>query len=293
MYWLYRFCAFALFYTHEAIGYPLFSLLAWLAYVRGGRPRQIVSRNMRHVLGPGADERCVQRVVREAYCNLAWGYYELFHIPAFAKEDFRRRMSIEGLDYIDEALAGGKGVLLVTLHFGNTEVLLQAPLLFPQWEFMVPVERTHDERIFRLVRRLRESQGMRVAPVDELLRIVRHLKRNHVVGIAADRDVTGSGVSVSFFGAQARLPDGAVRLAMRTGAALLPGYGWRERNGRFQIRIMPPIQMQRSGNADDDVLVNMRTLVAAFEQIVGAHPGQWMAFSPLWEVDAPSMAAIN
>ncbi len=284
-YWLYRLGAVFSYYAHEAIGYRLFSALALLAYLRGGSLRRNVTGNMRHALGPNADERCVQSAVREAYRNLAWGYYELFHTPAYTRDAIRSRMTIEGIEFLDDGVNRGKGVLLTTLHYGNTEVLLQVPLLYPQWQFIVPVERMRDERIFALMRRLRESQGMHVVPVDEPLKIVRRLKQNCIVGLAIDRDVTGSGVLVDFFGAPARLPDGPVRLAMRTGAALLPGYGQREGRDHFHIRILPPIELQDTGNPEGDIAANMRRLYTVFESIVRERPGQWMAFNPLWPDD--------
>ncbi len=283
IYVLYRLSAWLLYYTHEAIGYPLFSVIAWLAYLRGGMMRQTITRNVQRVIGAQASDGCVRRAVRESYRNLMWGYYELFHLPAFPQAEIRRRMTIAGLEHIGDGIAQGKGVLLATLHYGNTEVLLQVPLLFPQWKFIVLVEKMRDARVFNLIRRLRESQGMEMVPVDEPLKIMRRLKQNCVVGIACDRDVTHSGVAIDFFGAPARLPDGPVRLAMRTGAALLPSYGWREQDGRFEVRVLPPIELQRTGNFDCDVRANMENLYCVFEHIIRERPGQWMAFYPLWQ----------
>lgn len=284
MYFLYRLGAWLAYHTHESIGYPAFALLGFIAYALNWRAREIVAANMRMVSGAKADERRIQHFTREAFRNLAWSYYELFHVPALKQEAIRRRMHVEGIEHIAEGAARGKGVLLATLHYGNTEVMLQAPLLFPQWKFIVPVEKIRDERIFKLIRRLRESQGMEMVPVDEPLKLMRRLKQNCVVGIVCDRDVTNSGLVIDFFGAPARLPDGPVRLAMHTGAALLPCYSWREQRGRFQVRILPPLALASTGDAECDVRVNMRSLYQTFEPIIRERPGQWMAFHPLWQV---------
>ena len=123
---------------------------------------------------------------------------------------------------------------------------------------------------------------MDIAAVDEPLKIIKRLKQNCVAGIACDRDVTNSGVVVDFFDKPARLPDGPVRLAMRTGAALIPAYGWRERSGQFRVRVLPEVEMVCTDDPEADVRVNMRRMLAVFERIIRERPGQWMAFHPLW-----------
>lgn len=280
-YFFYRLGAWLLFYTHEAIGYPLFGLAGLLAYALKKGTRDLVADNMRIVLGPTADEREVQRLTREAFRNLAWNYYELFHMPAFHKESIQRRMDIVGLEYLMAAIAQGKGVLLTGAHFGNSEVLMQIPVFF-DLKFVLLVEKMADERLFGLLSRLRASQGMEMVAADEPLKIIRRLKQGCVVGIAVDRDVTRSGIVVNFFQRPARLPDGAVRLAMRTGAPLVPAFGWRARSGRFQIRILPPIELVSTGNFEHDVCVNMRKLLQVLEQFIRERPGQWMAFHHVW-----------
>ncbi|MCA1553178.1 MAG: lysophospholipid acyltransferase family protein [Chloroflexi bacterium] len=289
-YLVYRLCAWLLFYTHEAIGYPLFGLVGTLAYYFAPRKRALVAQHMRIVMGEDASAQQVRRATREAFRHLAWNYYELFHMPAFTTEEIRRRLHIEGLDHLDAALELGNGAVLATLHFGNTETLIQVPLLFPRLKFVVPVEKMNDERVFQLMRRLRESQGMELVPVDMPLKLMRRLKQNYVIGAAADRDVTGSGIVIEFFGKPARLPDGPVRLALRTGAALMFGYGWRAARGNFHVRIMPPIALVNTGDAERDARTNLSTLLRQIECVIHERPGQWMAFHPLWIGD---FAAAN
>ena len=283
-YWLYRAAASLLPRVHESIGYPLFDLLGALAYLLSGSARSLVSRNMRHMLGPGASEADVQRYTREAFRNLARNYYDLFHMRGFTRETLRARMDIAGLENLDRALERGKGVLLTSPHFGNTEYLMQVPTLYPYMHFMLLVEQMDDVRLFELLRALRAGMGMDMATVAEPLKVVRRLKQNGVVGIAFDRDVTNSGIDTEFFGQPAVFPVGVIRLAMRTGAAIVPAYGWRaDERGRFQVRVFPALELVKTGDAEADVQTNLRRLLDFFEPVIRERPGQWMAFHEVWK----------
>jgi lauroyl/myristoyl acyltransferase len=291
--WLYRMAASLLPRLHESIGYPLFGLIGSLACLANRSARTRVSHNMRHVLGPRADEADVQRHTREAFRNLARNYYDLFHMPGFSKEALRARMDISGREHIDRALSLGKGVLLTGAHFGNTECLMQVPVLFPYMRFVLMVEKMDDARLFELLRSLRASMGMETAAVDEPLKLVRRLKQNCVVGIAFDRDVTHSGIETEFFGQPAVFPVGVIRLALRTGAPLVPAYGWRAgAHGRFQARIQPALDLVRTGDDSADVQTNLRRLLAVFEPIIRERPGQWMPFNDVW-IETPSVQHVD
>ena len=305
-YWLYRAAASLLPRMHELIGYPLFDLLGTLAYLLSGSARGLVSRNMRHILAPAARQADVQRYTREAFRNLARNDYDLFHMRGFTKESLRARMDIAGLDNLDRALERGKGVLLTSPHFGNTEYLMQVPTLYPYMHFMLLVEKMDDVRLFDLLRALRAGKvparvpasldagsrdactGIDIAAVDQPLKVIRRLKQNGVVGIAFDRDVTHNGIDTEFFGQPAVFPVGAVRLAMTTGAAIVPAYGWREaERGRFQVHVFPALELVNTADAEADVQTNLRRLLAIFEPVIRARPGQWMAFHEVWK-SAPS-----
>lgn len=248
---------------------------------------------MRHILGPDAAEAQVQGYTRETFRNLARNYYDLFHMRGFPKETLRERMDIEGLEHLDRALGCGKGVLLTSPHFGNTEYLMQVPTLYPYMHFMLLVEQMDDVRMFGLLRELRASMGMDIASVDEPLKIVRRLKQNGVVGIAFDRDVTNNGIYTEFFGQPAVFPVGAVRLAMKTGAPIVPAYGWRgaERD-LFHVRIFPALELAKTGNSEADIQTNLRRMLDIYEPVIRERPGQWLAFHEVWQsTPTPILAA--
>jgi KDO2-lipid IV(A) lauroyltransferase len=269
-------------HVHEAIGYPLFGALGALIYWLVPARRRLGERNMRQVLGPEASPAAVRARTIEASRTMALNYYEMFHMPAYSRESIRARMQIDGVQHIDGALARGRGVVLASLHLGNFETLVHVPSLYPYMRFMMLVEKMQNKGMLRIISELRGTMGVDIVSTDELRRLVRRLKENGVVALACDRDVTGSGALVDFFGRPARLPDGPVRLAARAGAALIPATGWREAGGGFRVHIAPPLDLASTGDADADACVNQRRLVAWLEQTIRERPGKWMAFYPVW-----------
>lgn len=124
---------------------------------------------------------------------------------------------------------------------------------------------------------------MKLIPIDgPLLGLVRALRRGQAVAVAADRDITGSGIVVDFFDAPARLPDGHVQLALRTGAELLPMFALRHADSSPVVQVEPPLELERTGNFEQDVQVNVQKVVARMEDWIRRYPEQWPMFYPIW-----------
>ncbi len=263
-------------------GYPLFSFIGDLIYRFHSGARQIVQENLRHVLGQETDRATIEETARQLFHNSLQNYYELFHQRTLSGEEMRASLTVKGLEHIEEALAQGKGLVLATAHFGSPDGLMHAiPLLsFP---VTAPAEHLKPEILFRYICSLRENKGITLLPADgPLLGLFRALKRNEIVVVAADRDTTESGIMVDFFGAPARLPDGHVQLAMRTGAKLALAFGRREPDNTYTIEIHPPLELEDTGDFKRDVRANMEKVVAGLERVIRQHPEQWLIFYPLW-----------
>jgi KDO2-lipid IV(A) lauroyltransferase len=131
---------------------------------------------------------------------------------------------------------------------------------------------------------LRGSYGIRPLPAGpSLLRaIVAALGRNEVVGLVFDRDVLGSGLPVTFFGAPTRLPAGAASLGLRTGAAVLPAYTVRRPGGRYLGWFEPPLPLVKTGDVRADIQLNTERITRSLETVIHRYPEQWTVFQPVW-----------
>jgi phosphatidylinositol dimannoside acyltransferase len=135
--------------------------------------------------------------------------------------------------------------------------------------------------------RTRTSLGMRVIALSptaggEVLRAVRN---NEVVCLLCDRDLTGDGVEVEFFGERTTLPPGPAMLALRAGAPLLPAGCYFRPDGHHETHILPPVPAERTGHIRDDVAAVTQQLAHRFEDLIREAPTHWHLLQPNWPSD--------
>jgi KDO2-lipid IV(A) lauroyltransferase len=267
------------------IGYWLAKWVGRLLYLFSPRLKRVLTHNMRHVLGPDANESQVQAVVRQALVNIAKGHHDLFRLARLSSDELERMVRIEGKEYFEQARALGRGTIGISAHLGNVDFFMQATVVrgIPT---VAPVLRTEPERLFRYTRRLRESHGLRLIPSDEpMIGLMRALKQGNIVGLACDRDVGGSSRVIDFFGKPTRLPAGPVRVALKTGSPLLPAFALRLPDNTFVVEMEPPLTLPKTGDTDADIDNGMRKVVAIMERYIARHPEQWLVAAPIWPMD--------
>ncbi len=259
--------------------------LAWLLVASA---RRQATRNMVRVLGPeirstAAGRRRLRRVVRGIFRNSVSNYLDVLLLPALDHQEFLQHISIEGREHLEEALALGKGVLLISAHFGPFEYMNQW-FEASGYPVTIPVEKLKDERMLRLMVKLRNSSGVTYVPLGgsaPMRAIVQALRKNQIVLITADRAVEGESVIQDFFGAPARLPIGPVNLSMRTGAPLVGAFGWRNARGSINASFSR-LTLALSEEERQRSEVVEAALIKRMEQAISAHPEQWVVLSPVW-----------
>lgn len=263
--------------------------IAPLAWLFGASARRQATINARHVLGPesartAAGRRRLRRVVRGMFRNSVSNYLDALKLPSMDVEKILQGFSIAHEEYLAEALALGKGAVLFSAHFGPFEYLARW-FSAHGYQVVIPVENLKDERLLRLMVELRNSSGVTFMPLGgsaPMRTIIQALRKNQIVLITADRAVEGESVIKDFFGSPARLPIGPVNLSIRTGAPLVGALGWRSSrthvDGEF-IRLTLALPEEERKQPDVVEAAVLREL----ERVIGAHPEQWIVFSPVWE----------
>ena len=193
---------------------------------------------------------------------------------------------LRGRERLDAAIASGAGVVVVTAHLGNFSVapLYAAVVGVPS---TVAMEELQPPALYDLIAGLRAGTGVRVAPAGPsgLRAMLATLRRGEPLVLVGDRDITGTGVDVTFFGRPARLPSGPAFLAHRTGAILLPMYTVRIARDRSVVRVLEPIEPARTGDRDADVIATTTRLAAVLETAIRAAPEQWVVLQSVWRGD--------
>lgn len=282
-YVLYRLFGWLVPHIPPRLGYWLFARMGDLFYRLDANGRGAVQDNLRHVLGPQVDAGTLAQKVRATYRTQAYNYCDLFRLPAMSIDEIEARLHIEGWENLEQAVACGKGTVLVSAHFGNLDVVMQI-LRLRGIKATLVAEHLKPDRLFQYVTGLRTSHGLTFIPVDGSLRaLFRALRAGEVVVLALDRDVTASGIEVEFFGAPARLPDGYARLARHTGSPIVVGFGLRLPDHSLRVQVEPALDVPRTADRAADVRSTMRRVLTIAERYIAEHPEQWVMFRPIWQ----------
>lgn len=269
------------------LGYRLARPIGWLLCQIHRRLRRILTHNIGHVLGPVADPVQVQRLVRRTCVNIIKGHYDLFRLSRLTYDQIKAITRIEGFEYIQQALAQGRGVVVASAHVGNVDLVGQIPMAYgvPMTAAALHIK---PERLFRYVLRLRQSGGLRLIPSDTpMIGLFRALKRGEIVALPCDLNVADSSRRVNFFGEPTELPDGPVRVALRTGAALIPAFVARLPDNTFLVRVEPPLSLPQTEDQEIAVAAGMEQVVAAMERHIARYPDQWLIARPVWPMNSP------
>jgi lauroyl/myristoyl acyltransferase len=256
-----------------------------LLYLCSSSLRRTVHSNMRHVLGPEASEAQVEATTRLAFVNIAKGHYDLFRVARLSTKEIKDLAHVNGMENLLQTLAGGRGAIVISAHFGNVDLVVQVPLAYGI-KINGAVQHIQPERLFRYLLKLRQSHGLRLIPTDEpLIALFRALKRGEILALPCDRDVSDNGRIVEFFGTRTRLPDGPIRVALRTGTPVIPAFARRLPNDAFEINIEPPLDLEPTGDLEADVDAGMKLVVATMERYISKNPEQWLVAAPIWPLD--------
>ncbi len=265
----------------KKFGYFIATVFADIAYILSPQLRGSVANNARHVLGSESDDAAIRLVVRGVFRNTAKNYFDLIKIPHMKPEDIERQVMVHDSRYLADALAKGRGVVLVTAHLGSFDMAAQL-LAVRSVRTTILVESLEPRRLLERVISLRRNKGLNVIPAKSgaLEVMFRSLRRGEVVLLACDRDIAGDSPKALFFGEETRLPDIAVRIAARTGAVVIPVFNVRRGDSRYDVYLEPAIDIAPGGNGA--VAQAMSQVVCAMEKYIRMCPDQWVVLRPVW-----------
>ena len=229
-----------------------------------------------------SDPRALERLVRAAFRHSARYYLEVARTPSVTREELDRRLVVETPEVVAEAFGSGHPVIFVGLHFGAIEL----PALFLAARVggaVAPMETIGDDDLQAFFVRSRGAVGIRIVGLREARReLLGALRDGTSVGLVGDRDLTGGGLLIPFFGGPANLPLGPALLAVESGAPLYV-VGVR-RTGLTQYRGgIEAVPVPVNGTRRERVTATMLALAAAFERTIATAPEQWWAvFFPIW-----------
>jgi KDO2-lipid IV(A) lauroyltransferase len=266
----------------ERVAARLFLLGADIAWRRQGKGTRRLMSNLTRVVPPDTD---MQQLGRDALRSYARYWLECFRLPVLSPDRIVGRMQVAEEHNLRDAHAAGKGTILALPHMGNWDHA-GAWLVLTGVPFTTVAERLQPAELYEQFVAFREQLGFEVialsggqTPPFETL--AERLRAGRMLCLLADRDLTPSGVPVTFFGARATMPAGPAALALRTGAALIPTITWYTGDavrGEWRGLTGPPIP-------HTDVATMTQALADAFAEGIAAHPADWHMLQRLWSDD--------
>ncbi len=272
-----------------ATAYAMFRRVADSAWRRRGKGVLRLEANLAQVLGTRPDDPRVRELSKEGMRSYLRYWCDSFRLPDWSPERIVSRVRVEKPELLFDTLASGRGVVAALPHMGNWDhagawgTLVGAPVT-------TVAERLKPEELFERFVEFREGLGMEILPLtgggnDVFRTLVARAREARLVPLLADRDLTATGVEVSFFGATAKMPSGPAALALTSGAALLPVTIWyegREPNHGIVIRWHDEVRPPEGLVGRDRVTAMMQQVADAFAESISAHPEDWHMLQRVW-----------
>jgi phosphatidylinositol dimannoside acyltransferase len=250
-----------------------------------GRRAQ-VERNLRRV-DPGLSGAALRHLVDQTFESYARYYEESFRLPGTSAAELDAGFRADGWHRLDEALGNGRGAIMAMPHLGGWEWSGFWVTQVQQRPVTAVVERLEPPELFEWFVELRRSFGFEIVALgpDAGPITAKALKANHTLALLCDRDLTGKGPEVEFFGERTTLPGGPATLALRTGAALLPTAIYFDGPHLRRSVILPALDTSRHGALREDVQRVTQDLAHALEVLIRRAPEQWHLLQPNWPSD--------
>ncbi len=248
--------------------------------------RAQVERNLRRV-DPTLEGARLRELVDQTYESYARYYEESFRLPGTSERDLDDGFRPDGWERLDEALAQGRGAIMALPHLGGWEWSGFWVTQLRGAKVTAVVEQLEPRELFDWFVALRRSFGFDIVALgpDAGSITARALKANHVLALLCDRDLSGTGPEVEFFGERTTLPGGPATLALRTGAPILPTAVYFDGPDLRRSVVLPPLDTTRQGKLRDDVQRVTQDLAHALEDLIRRAPEQWHLLQPNWPSD--------
>jgi KDO2-lipid IV(A) lauroyltransferase len=206
------------------------------------------------------------------------------HLSRLSAEKVREIIEVEGIERCRPEATQGRGKFIFTAHFGGWELshLAMTARGFPM---NVVARRVDNPLIADLVENMRTALGSRTIDKKTSARTMfRLLENQEIIGILVDLNTQEhEGVFVDFFGLASSTTTGLAKLALRTGATVLPGFAvWQKDKKRYLLKICEPLEIPASDDVEENIKVLTQAMTAKIEEFVRSYPDQWMWIHKRW-----------
>ncbi len=260
------------------------------------RLKRIARESLRIAFGQEKTQEQIEQIVQDCFKTIRKGIIELLYFSRYPKEVVNL-FSFEGKERLDDALKKGKGVILVTAHYGNFPLMM---LQMAQMGYKVNVimRRARDEKIADVILKIMDREKVHTIYTQPrrqcVLESLKVLRNNELLFILMDQHFgSEGGVFVEFFGQQAATAPGAVVIANRTGAPILPVFNVRQEGSQQKIFIEPEMPLKKCGSDEETIRRNVAALTKIIEQYIRRYPHEWGWMHKRWKKIQEEPAGVS
>jgi KDO2-lipid IV(A) lauroyltransferase len=277
----YRILEFIAIATPYPISYCIAAFCATLWFVSGVNVK-VIKKNISIVLGLNQDSKENHDIAKKVFINWGKNIMDFLKHSIISGEKLKQRVEIKGLENLDSALQKGKGVVIFTAHIGNFE-WGACRLAVDGYKIWGTSLVRKNKRVGRFFESKRASKGLKTLYINRMLKVFKILKNNEIIAIPTDWDPTGQAARVfKFFGRTAYLPTGALQIALRSGASLMPSFIWRKGKYNHLLIFEKPLDLIREGDKETLISKNMVKILAVMEKYIKNHISEWEMFHDIW-----------
>ncbi len=244
---------------------------------------QMAEANIRECLG--VDEKRAKQIAEDSLHRFGRMVVEVLRFPLLNQKTIHDKVKVEGLEYLEEAYAKNKGVIMATGHYGNWE-LLGATVALHGYPMLSITRKQNNSYMDRAINEFREMVGQQVTynrGEHGLLAISRMLREKKLLGVLFDQDTNDDGVEIDLFGKRSIIPLGPAALSRIYGSPILPIFLHNNEDGTCTAKIYPPLYTPKTKNKEQDFYDVTRQLVDILEAEIKAHPEMWFWVHDRWK----------
>lgn len=245
--------------------------------------RDVVLKNLK-IAFPEKDEQEIESIARSCYDGFASSLVEILAIPSMTEKDFLEYVSCDNIGQINEVRKMGKGLILMTAHFGNWEYSAIAMGLMLDHSLMVVVKGQRNTLVDDWMNRYRSRFGNRTVHLGVAIKqIFKEIENKGVVAIVGDQRGPSDGLTVKFFGRDTKVYPGPAALALKSGAPVLMGFMTRRPEGGYAFHMNPISKDGLPENREEQILVLTQRHISMLESQLKLYPDHWLWMHNIWK----------
>lgn len=258
--------------------------LGYAVYLLHPRLRRVGMRNL-EIAMPGLPKRQRRKIVRGVFASLGRQLAEFCRFPKYSRENVGEVIIYDGVENFEAARSRGKGVLFLTAHLGGWEISSFMHSLHGHAMHIV-ARGLDNPYVDRLVTKYRTLHGNQIFDKDDYARgLLAAIRGGETIGILMDTNMTPpQGIFADFFGTPACTASGLARVALKTEAAVLPGFAiWDKNLRKYRLHMAPALELIRTGDSEADIAANTALFNGVLEDVVRKYPDQWLWVHRRWK----------